>query len=57
MPQIAERVCTLRSLIDRGCEIVRRLEKISVTNSRGVWNSRKAWKKVKILKAKGRVGF
>ena len=57
MPQIAERVCTLRSLVDRGCEIVMRLEKISVTNSRGVWNSRKSWKKGKILKAKGRVGF
>ena len=37
MLQIAERVCSLRSLIDRSCGILgRRLEKISKTNSRGV---------------------
>ena len=37
MLKIAERVCTLRSLIDSGCGIIRRgLEKISKTNSRGV---------------------
>ena len=36
MLKIAERVCTLRSLIDRGCGILGRgLEKISKTN-RGV---------------------
>ena len=35
--QITERVCTLRSLIDRGCGILGRgLEKISKTNSQGV---------------------
>ena len=37
MSQIAERVCSPRSLIDRSCGILgRRLEKISKTNSRGV---------------------
>ena len=37
MLQIAERVCTLRSLIDRGCGILGRgLGKISKTNCRGV---------------------
>ena len=37
MLQIAERVCTLRSLIDRRYGILgRRLEKISKTNSWGV---------------------
>ena len=35
MSQIAERVWTLRSLIDSGCGIVGGLEKISKTNSRG----------------------
>ena len=35
--QIAEKVCTLRSLIDRGCGIlVRGLEKISKTNGWGI---------------------
>ena len=35
--QIAEKVCTLRSLIDWGCRVLmRRLEKISTTNCRGV---------------------
>ena len=37
MLQIAERVCILRSLKDRGCGILGRgLEKISKTNSRGI---------------------
>ena len=35
--QIAEKVCTLRSLIDWGCRVLMRwLEKISTTNCRGV---------------------
>ena len=34
MLQIAERVCTLRSLIDRWCRIGGAVEKISKTNSR-----------------------
>ena len=56
--QIAEKACTLGSLIDRGCGIlVRELEKISKTNRRGGWNSREGWERVNILIAKGRVGF
>ena len=58
MSQIAERACIFRSLIDSRCGIVRGLEKISVTNSRGErWNSREGLKKVKILIPKGKVGF
>ena len=57
MLKIAERVCTLRSLIDRRCGIVRGVRKISKSNSRGVWNSREGWKKVEILIAKRTVGF
>ena len=58
MLQAAETVCTVRSLIDSGCGILGRgLEKISKTNSRGESWSGEGWKKVKILKAKGRVGF
>ena len=59
MLQIAERVCTLRSLIDRECGIVgevwKKYQKLIVGGGRG-WNSREDWKKVKILIAKGRVG-
>ena len=37
MSQIAEKVCTLRSLIDRGCGIVGEvMEKIAKVDSRGV---------------------
>ena len=36
MSQTVGRVCTHRSLIDRGCGIEGWLEKISKTNSRGV---------------------
>ena len=58
MSQIA--VCTLGSLIDRGCGIVWILEKISKTKlivgGRGS-NSREGWKRVKIVIANGRVGF
>ena len=61
MLEIADRACTLRSLIDRWCGIGggRGVEKISKTNRRGEggWNSRKGWKKVSILTAKQRVGF
>ena len=61
MLQIAERVRTLRSLIDRRCGIVGGgggLKNVSKTNSRGGGlNIREGWKKVKILIAKGRVGF
>ena len=56
--QIAEKACTLGSLIDRGYGIlVRELEKISKTNRRGGLNSREGWERVNILIAKGRVGF
>ena len=56
--QIAEKVCTLRSLIDWGCRVlIRWLEKIATTNCRGGWNSREDWEKVKILIAKGIVSF
>ena len=53
MSQTAERVCTLRSLIDRGYEIVGVVGKISKSNSQ----EEGCWKKVKTLIAKGRVGF
>ena len=56
--QIAEKACTLGSLIDRGYGIlVRELEKISKTNRRRGLNSREGWERVNILIAKGRVGF
>ena len=56
--QIAEKACTLGSLIDRGYGIlVRELEKISKTNRRGGLNSREGWERMNILIAKGRVGF
>ena len=56
--QIAEKACTLGSLIDRGWGIlVRELEKISKTDRRGGLNSREGWERVNILIAKGRVGF
>ena len=62
MLQIAERVCTPRSLIDRWCGIGGGgggMEKISKTNIQGGggWNSREGRKKVNILAAKKRVGF
>ena len=58
MLQIAERVRTLRTLIDRRCGIVGGLKNVSRTNSRGGGlNISEGWKKVKILIAKGRVGF
>ena len=49
MLQILERVCALRSLIDRGCEILGRgLEKISKSNSLGVGVVDRVGKKWKI---------
>ena len=49
MLQIAERVCTLRSVVDRGCEIVswRRLEKLSKLIVRGVGIVGRVGKKLK----------
>ena len=49
MLQIAERVCTLRSLVDRGCEIVRgwRLEKLSKLIVKGVGIVGRVGKKLK----------
>ena len=61
MSQSSLKVATLRSLIDGGGRVwnSRGLEKISKTNNRGGggWNSRKVWKKVKILIAGKRRGF
>ena len=61
MLQIAERVCTPRSLIDRWCGIGggwgwKKYQKI-IVKEEGGWNSREGWKKVNILTAKKRVGF
>ena len=49
MLQIAERVCTLRSVVDRWCEIVRgwRLEKLSKLIVRGVGIVGRVGKKLK----------
>ena len=58
MLKAAETVCTVRSLTDSGCGILGRgLEKISKTNSQGESWREEGGKKVKILIAKGRVGF
>ena len=61
MLQIAERVCTPRSLIDTWCGIGggggwKKYQKLIVKGEEE-WNSREGWKKVNILTAKERFGF
>ena len=57
MLQIAEGVCTLRSLIDSGVKYQGWGQEKYIKLIVGGWNSREGWKKVKILIAMGRAGF